>query len=785
MELLLWVLDINDEIRDGVSEIHLWGLDDKGRRVLVIDGGFKPRFYLVLDEKADEKKIVEELREMQLPKISEVSIASGKKFFGKRVKAIKIGCEDSSLTTKYATSLAKIEGIREHLEDDLRYSQLYLVENGVSPCGWHAIEVEKLKGVPDARVDAVYLVKTPPKALDKTDGPDLRILAFSILCYSSKGSPKPEKNPVIIISTATSSREEKQFVADSEDDEAVLKNFIRYVQDYDPDVIVGYGSNAFDWPYLIERAEKLELKLLVGRLGSEPHRSVYGHVSVTGRSSLDVYDFADEITEVKVKTLENIADYLGAGEAEDRLVIENVDIPDYWEDKDKRPILLKFSLRRTQDILAISEAMLDFAVQLSNLVGLPLDHVGTAAVGFRTESYLIRQANKLGELIPARVEQPYFPYQGAIVVTPKPGLHEKVDALDFKAMYPSIMIANNVSPDTYLEPEEATPPSGVYEAPEVKHRFKKEPEGLYRKVLSALIAHRDELRSKLKRLNPEQPEFKFLDARQRAVKVITNAAYGYAGWVGARWYVRPVAEATAAWGRYTITRAMKLAAEAGLDLVYGDTDSIFVKHDAKKIEKFLQLVQRELGLEIRPDKSYERILFTEAKKRYAGLLPNGELDIVGLEVVRGDWTEAAKEAQRKVLEIILKEKSPSKAVEFVKDYIRKLRLKEVPYRDLVIWKGLTKAPSEYKVNVPHVVAAKLLVKEGWELNVGDEIGFVVTKGKGKLFERARPYALASYDELDLEYYVAQQIIPAASRILSMFNISENDLKPNERLQNHL
>ena len=119
-------------------------------------------------------------------------------------------------------------------------------------------------------------------------------------------------------------------------------------------------------------------------------------------------------------------------------------------------------------------------------------------------------------------------------------------------MYPNIMIAYNVSPDTYVPPEEPDPPCGVYVAPEVKHRFRKEPSGFYREVLSRLIKARDEIRVKLKTLKPESPAYRVFDARQKAVKVITNATYGYAGWIGARWYIKPVAEAATAWGRYTI-----------------------------------------------------------------------------------------------------------------------------------------------------------------------------------------------------------------------------------------
>jgi DNA polymerase I len=180
-------------------------------------------------------------------------------------------------------------------------------------------------------------------------------------------------------------------------------------------------------------------------------------------------------------------------------------------------------------------------------------------------------------------------------------------------------------------------------------------------------------------------------------------------------------------------------------------------------------------LEIKPDKVYVRIFFTEAKKRYAGLLPNGQLDIVGLEVVRGDWATIARTVQQKVLEIILKEQSPEKAANFVQQFIQKLRQKRVLYRDLIIWKTLTKPAEEYVVKASHVEAAKMLKEKGWELAVGDKVGYVVIVGTGRLYERVKPYAYASYDEVDIEYYVTKQVVPAASRVLESFGITEEQL----------
>jgi DNA polymerase I len=777
MKLRFWLLDVNHETRAQKPEVWLWGIDDKGQRVLIIDSSFHAYFYLVLKEEADPQAVIKSIEARRATDFSSIIKleAVERKYFSKSVNAVKVMCHNPDLVAKYAKVMSKIEGVKESLEDDIRYSMRYVIDNQMTPCGWHEIEAEQIDNTVKAQVDKVYKVESPPKSIEKAEVPKLRILAFSTLAYSPKGAAKPERDPVAIVSTATSQGEEKQFVAKDSDDKAVLEAFVRHVRDFDPDVIVGYGTNRQDWNYLSARSKKLGAKLFVDRANAEPHMSVYGHVSVTGRANVDLFDFADELPQVKVKTLENVADFLNVMPLEKRTLVEEVDYAAYWEDQKKRSTLLRYSRENAQSVLGVAEAMLSFVMQLSNLVGLPLDHVGTAAVGFRVEWYLMREAFRIGELIPKRVERPYFPYAGAVVLAPKPGLHENIAVLDFKAMYPSIMIAYNVSPDTYVPSSNHEPKGGVNVAPEVKHRFRKEPPGFYKQVLSSLIAYRDQIRPKMSRLKPQSYDYRLLDARQKAVKVITNATYGYAGWIGARWYIKPVAEATTAWGRHTIQSTIELAKKVGLEVVYSDTDSVFVKNEPDKIKKVTSEVEKTLGLEIKPDEVYKRVLFTEAKKKYCGLLPNGQLDIVGLEVVRGDWAGCAKHVQENVLEIVLKEQAPEKAAEFVRTYVSNLRGKKVPYKDLIIWKTLTKKVEEYEVKAPHVEAAKRLLKEGYEFSMGDKIGYVITLGSGKLYERAKPYALASADEVDTEYYVTNQVLPVASRILVMFGIKEDAL----------
>jgi len=779
VKAVFWLLDVNYEVREHKPEVWIWGIDEEGQRVLIIDRSFTSYYYLVPKEGQNPQAIIEKISSRKAGEFQSVFKLEQvrRRYFGKLVDAVKVFCQDPDVIVKYAKAMARIEDVKESLEDDIRYSMRYLIDNNMSPCGWHEIEAEETKNTLAVQVDKLYVAKSPPKSIEKVEIPQLRILGFSTLAYSPKGAPKPEKNPVVTISVATNSSAETQFVTKDSNDKPVLEAFIKYVRDFDPDIIVGYGTSRQDWSYLTARAKKLGVNLFIDRANTEPHMSVYGHVSITGRANVDFFDFSDELPEVKVKTLENIADFLGVMKLEKRTLIEDIDLPTNWEDNKKRPNLLQFSKENTHSIMGISDAMLGFAIQLSSLVGLPLDHVGTAAVGFRVEWFLMREAYKIGELIPKRVERPYFPYIGAVVLTPKPGLHENIAVLDFKAMYPNIMITQNVSPDTYVPPSEQEPKGGVNVAPEVKHRFRKESPGFYKEVLSSLIAIRDQIRPKLSKLDPQSSAYKVLDARQKAVKVITNAAYGYTGWIGARWYIKPVAEAATAWGRHVILSTVDEAKKIGLEVVYSDTDSVFVNNDAKKIQQLSEKIGKELGLEIKPDKVYTRILFTEAKKKYCGLLPDGRLDIVGLEVVRGDWAACAKNVQEKVLEIILKKQAQNEAAEFVRKFIADLRQRKVPYKDLVIWKTLTKKVEEYEVKAPHVEAAKILLKEGWELSMGDKIGYVITVGLGKLYEKAKPYFLETYDKIDVEYYATNQVVPAASRILAMFNISEDKLLP--------
>ncbi len=780
MEFPLWLLDIGHDVADGFSEIRLWGIDDQGRRLMLVDRNFHPYFYLVPTDERGAEQLTAEIKgkRQSHPGIADV-VVHETRFFGRPLCVVRIVCEEAANFSECVESMAKAEGVKEHLEDDLRPSYRYLLDNGLEPCGWHQVKNGKEVSRPGLRIDGIYELETAPIRVEKHIAPSLRMLSFTTVRLGGKGTPKPKTDPVVVISIATNEGEKKQFVTENRDDRQIIEEFGSYIQSFDPDLVVGYGSNTVEWPYLVERAKIHGLKLAVGRAGAEPHRSLYGHISVEGRANIDLADLAEGMPEVKVKTLWNFLGFLGVSVKEEVRLIEDFEIQKFWASIEARGELLEFAQEYASKILEAAKATMDFVMQLSSLTGMPLDYVIAAAVGFRVDSYLMRQAKRLGELIPRRFEQPYIPYRGAIVLEPKPGIHKKIAVLDFTSMYPNLMILHNISPDTLIQPESIDVEYTTI--PEVGHRFRKEPPGFYKAVLSNLISVREDVKKKMAGLDPNSTEYGVLKEREKAIKVITNATYGYAGWVGARWYVREVAESTAALGRATLLKVIEMAKDMGIEIVYGDTDSIFVKYEPEAVEKLLLRIRQGLSMDVKIDKIYEPVIFTEAKKRYAGLLPNGKLDVVGLEAIRGDWANIAKTVQESVLELVLKDRSERRALEYVWKTASDVRAKKVPLREFIIWKTLTKPVGEYEARSAHVEVAKKLLSEGWDLAVGEKVGFVITKKPGKLFEKAQPYSLVTLDDIDAEYYVNSQIVPAAMRVLSVLGVSDAQLNSKEKL----
>jgi DNA polymerase I len=766
-----WLLDLNHESYEGKSSIWLWGITHEGKRVLVIDNNYKAYFYLLPRKDQDPQELRMRLEaEKPHPSIENATVEK-RKLLADECVVLKVFCKDSDLLERAARDTLKKTGAEAIYEEKLRLAIKYQYDFGIKPCRWY--EADTASSTIDPREFSVQETLTAmdhPSPVAKEEPPGLDLFSFSLLSVSRTGAPSPIRDPVQIMSWRTDEGMNEVVQTHSDSDEGIIQRFGEDISKINPDFVLSFEGNSIHWPFLVKRSNKTKVPLRVGRDGGPPHQSLYGHYSLIGRANVDLLNFADDLYEVKNKTIENVAQYLGIDSSNHP--IDETAYFDCWSKPDQRKTLIRQVEEQVETILKIGQQAIDYVIQISALSGLPPDQVIAAAVGFRVDNYLMMETHKLGQLIPSRTEQPIIPYKGAIVLEPRVGLHDNVASVDFSSMYPSLMIKYNISPDTLVTGKEN---EDVFEVPEVKHRFRKNPSGFYRIVLTKLIEARKATKAELKRTPTSDSRYPLLKAREKAVKVMTNAVYGYAGWAGARWYSKEVAESAAALGRETINRAISLAKSLGLTVFYGDTDSLFVNYDENLVQKFQAEIDRQLGLEINLSEIYKRILFTEAKKKYAGLKTDGQIDIVGLEAVRGDWSNLARDVQNAVLRIVLEDANPSRATAYVQDLTRNLKSKKLPLSSFIVWKTLTKPVKAYEVNAPHVEAAKKMATDGWPVTAGDKVGFVITKRPGKLFQKAEPHYKVTVEDVDYVYYVRNQIVPAAARILEILGVSESQL----------
>ena len=773
MKQTFWLLDLNHETYEGKSSIWLWGITHEGKRVLVVDDNYRAYFYLLPRKDQDPEELKKNLEaEKPHPNIENATIEK-KRLLGAERVVLKVFCKDPELLERAARDTLKKTGAEANYEEKLRLAIKYQYDYGIKPCQWY--EAETSSSSIDPREFSVHQTLTAtdhPRPIAKEEPPSLDLFSFSLLSVSKTGAPSPIRDPIQIIGWRTNKNTNEVILTRADSDQGTIQKFGEDITKINPDFVLSFEGNSNHWPYLVKRANKTKTPIKVGRDGGPPHQSLYGHYSIIGRANVDLLNFADDLYDVKIKTIENVAKYLGI-QFPDLKLIDETAYFDYWSKPDRRKILVQHIEAEPDTILKIGQEAIDYVIQISALSGLPPDQVIAAAVGFRVDNYLMMETHNLGQLIPSRTEQPIIPYKGAIVLEPKVGLHDNVASLDFSSMYPSLMIKYNISPDTLVSGREKE--DDIFEVPEVRHRFRKNPPGFYRIVLTKLIEARKATRAELKRIARGDPRYPLLRAREKAVKVMTNAVYGYAGWAGARWYSKEVAESAAALGRETINHAILLAKSLGLTVFYGDTDSLFVNYDEKLVQKFQIEIDRQLGLEINLSEVYKRILFTEAKKKYAGLTTDDQIDVVGLEAVRGDWSNLARDVQNMVLKIVLEDSNPSRATVYVQDLTRNLKSKSLPLASFIIWKTLTKPVEAYEVNAPHVEAAKKMAKDGWPLTAGDKVGFIITNRPGKLFQKAEPHYKVTVDDVDYDYYVRNQIVPAAARILEILSVSEDQL----------
>jgi DNA polymerase-2 len=587
----------------------------------------------------------------------------------------------------------------------------------------------------------------------------LTLLAFDIETIGFDG-------PLISIAVAGQGGEHVWIVGQEvEDESALLQVFLEHVATVDPDILAGWNVVEFDLAYLERKATQLGVPLSLGRGGERatvlaPRSDQQPHVAkVPGRVVLDgIATLRSATFSFESFRLEDVAQaLLGRGKRIEHGVDPVAEIQRlYNEDKAG---LAAYNLEDCRLVLDIFDKadLVGFATQRQALTGLAMDRQGGSVAAF--DNLYLPRLHRRGRVAPDVVVGDFTMSPGGWVMDSVPGLFENVLVLDFKSLYPSIIRTFKIDPLGLAAPGE-DPIPGFEEAQfaRVGH------------ILPELIEGLWSARDDAKRRQDA--------ARSRAIKILMNSFYGVLGSSRCRFFNPKLASSITRRGHEIIQTSRSLIEARGFDVIYGDTDSLFVhvgpmdpdacmeigttlatELNAHWTEHLAQTLRVESHLDLEFETHYRRFLMPTtrgsdkgSKKRYAGMTGEGDgaqLIVKGLEAVRTDWTPLARRFQRELLTRVFTDE-PWRA--WMAALARSVRNGELD-DELVYRKRIRRRLDEYESNVPpHIVAARKLGR-----NVREIRYVITTRGP-------EPVELP-HGHLDYDHYVSRQLAPAADSVL--------------------
>jgi DNA polymerase I len=427
---------------------------------------------------------------------------------------------------------------------------------------------------------------------------------------------------------------------------------------------------------------------------------------------------------------------------------------------------ITFKLTGFEDELAMKLILV-----LARISSMPMEDVSRQGVSRWIRNFMHREHRKRNMLIPnaedilAKKGKTATiaiikgkKYKGAIVVEPVPGVHFNVAVMDFPSLYPSIIKVWNLGYQSILCLHPECRRNLIPGTPHWVCTKKRAMESLLIGSLRDLRVRWYKLKAKDKSLPAELRNW--YNITQGALKVILNASYGVFGADSFDLYCPPVAEATAAIGRHSITQILNRAEGLGIQVLYGDTDSLFLKNPSKEqVEELTRWTEHELKMGIDVDKVYRYAVFSSRKKNYLGVLEDGTVDVKGLTGKKKHIPIFIKNAFNKMKERLAQVKNPAefeKAKKDIADIVREryTRLKRREWEnlnELAFNIVLGEELEHYTKTTPqHVKAAKILKESGIEIRAGDLISFVKTSRE----PHVKPVELATKNEVDVDKYVA-------------------------------
>ncbi len=790
---------------EGRNYAKIVGRSDDGKRVCLVDT-CDVYFWAIVNEGVSEKKIDQIRGKIEGIVVSNKTRQSrvlktevhDKNFLGKKYRAIKVFVTNA----KDAHDIADEIGFKEifkRREYDLGFITKYIIERKLKPLNWYSVSGEVLNnsmeyGGIDQSIDAdLVLDVSSIKEIEVKKEFKPRVLAFDIetdefeigegeiLMVSLVG-----ENFKKVITWKNDSK--LKYVEKVEDEEELIEKFVEYVKEYDPDILTGYFSDGFDLPYLRARADKLRVKLDLGLDGSNPkfRRGAVMTGKINGLVHVDILRFIRVVYSQYMQS-----ETLGLNDVAYELLGEE---KDSWEfiptDKIKGKQwdeFFNYNLKDSDLTYRLFEKIWPDMQEFTRVVEEPLFDVTRYSMSTLVENYIMHNLEEYNEIIEKKpvndmigARRAEDRYEGAFVFQPIPGLYENVVFFDFTSMYGSVIVSFNLSRESYLNKKEKG--SKEVDIGESKVYFDRD-KGFFSKMLANII----ETRKKYKKEYNKNPS-NLLKARSNAFKLLANAAYGYLGFFGARYYCREAAASTAALAREQIKKAIAGIEKRGYKIVYSDTDSIAFlqgKHSKKEVNDMLSEINDKLPgiMELDLEGFFKRGIWVTkrsgdfgAKKKYALLREDEKLIIKGFETVRRDWCGLARETQSRVLELLLEDGNEKRALDYLKKIIKKLKNREIDLDSLMIRTQLKRNVEDYKASGPHVVVAKKMKELGMRVGIGTLVEYYIAESSEKrALVRDRAKLPTEKGQYDIEYYLKNQILPAVENILEVFKVDVNEL----------
>jgi DNA polymerase I len=558
----------------------------------------------------------------------------------------------------------------------------------------------------------------------------------------------------------------------------IIRGWIEAIKSNDPDIITGYNIDGYDLPQIITRGEKLGLADLPLGRNLKPLKSISGRFwRLPGRIVADAWWNVKRALKLKKETLSHVSKIL-LDETKDDVDPKKID--EEWVNNQEK--VIKYCLQDAKLALGILEKIkaLGKAMDLATVSKLPLDDAINGRTSTFIDSILIREADRANVAVPlSGRKESTDKIEGGYVHEFDAGLYDMVCVLDFKSMYPSLIIANNLCFTTISEDGTITSPIGVrFLDPKVR-------EGLVPKVLIKLMKDREQFKSKMKdaKKNNDRETFEYYKGLQEAVKVLMNAIYGVFASSFYRFTNRDIGSSITAFARQSVQELIRKLEDEKLKVLYSDTDSVFFESPKKELPetvKFGEEVAKRFsvgGATLEFEQVLDPLFSHGKKKRYVGkvIWPEEAMIVRGYEVRRTDSFDLQSEALTKIFEEILK-RDPEGAVAFAKKIVKDIQKGKVEKDKLVI--SRTVKPERNYVNpdrMVNVLVSRKLKEMGYEFVPGMKVSWIVTNSK-KTPQEAEPYIDGRdfTSEPDWEYY-ARRVATTISRVTEVFGWDEKTL----------